>query len=126
MISKILRNPDSTTASGMSRWISTNNYDGINEKVVTNRFEQKHHMYKTYGITAMEIRKYNDGRECINIDGDIFEGSKKKNFSYFVSNCSTERCQPLNKNIEIFLKDIKKVRKMNITDDMIRVIKCIH
>ena len=33
MIGKIDKTPDFVTNSGMSKWISMNNYDGINERV---------------------------------------------------------------------------------------------
>ena len=128
MIDKIDRKPDLTTANGLSRWINYNNYYGTKEKIVTNRFDKKHNMYQKYGITAMQLRKFDDGRECISIDGDIFEGTKKKNFSYTTSRpyFSLKKGISPYKNVEKFLKELYDVRKMNISDSMINVIKCIH
>ena len=118
--------PNFTTPGGRLVWVNSNNYDGINERVIISKFNPKHHMYKTYGITAMELHKLSDGRDYVKIDGDIFTGAKKKGFSFFASQYTTKMNTPINKQVEKFLNDIKKVRKMNISDDVIRIIKCIH
>ena len=83
-------------------------------------------MYQTYGITGMEIHKLTDGRDYIKIDGDIFEGAQKKKFSFFASQYTTKIGASISNQVDRFLKDLKKVKKMDISDEMIRVIKCIN
>lgn len=125
ILSRTGRKPDFATKSGRYVWVDVNNYDDINEKVVTSKFDKKHHMYKTYGITGMEVHRLSDGRDYIKLDGNIFEGPKRR-FSFFASEYTSKVGTAINKQVAKFLKDIKKVRKMNISDDVINIVKCIH